>query len=239
MNEVKTTKRRIASIAFIAILTAATQAVAQNAGAPYPKMAALDAYLMAPDAEIALARTAAPDSISKDADIWVLDRHGYRTAVKGHNGFTCAVERSWTAHLDDAGFWNPKARAPICYNAAATRSFLPRVVKRTELILAGKSKEQVSSEMNAAFAANKLSAIEPGSMSYMLSKQGYLNDQAGHWHPHVMVYVSETDMAGWGANLPGSPVLADSDHTDRVTVFMVPVHKWSDGSMDSGDMGSH
>ena len=236
MKELKSTKLGIASIV---ILAAAISAGAQNASTPYPKMAALDAYLMAPDAEIALARTAAPDSVSKDAEIWVLDRHGYKTAVKGHNGFTCVVQRAWTAGLDDPGFWNPKQRAPICYNAPAARSFLPRVVKRTELVLAGKSKEQLSTELNAAFEAHKLPAIEAGSMSYMLSKQGYLNDQAGHWHPHIMIYAAETEMAAWGANLPGSPVFGDSDRADHVTVFMIPVHNWSDGSADSGDHGSH
>ena len=236
MKQLQTKTWRLASIA---LLAAAMQSHAQSVGAPYPKMAAMEAYLMAPDAEIALARTAAPDSVSKDAEVWVLDRHGYRTAVKGRNGFICVVQRSWSAGVDDPGFWNPKARAPICYNPPAARSFLPRVVKRTDLVLAGKSKEQLSGEMNAAFAANKIPPIETGSMSYMLSKQGYLNDQAGHWHPHVMIYASETDMAGWGANLPGSPVFGDSDRTDRVTVFMIPVHKWSDGSTDASDSGSH
>jgi hypothetical protein len=57
-------------------------------------MPLLDQYLI-PDekAEIALARSAAPASISDKAEVMVLRRDGYATAVKGSNGFTCIVER--------------------------------------------------------------------------------------------------------------------------------------------------
>ena len=41
------------------------------------------------DAEIALARSAAPDAISHDASVIVLTRHGYETAVQGKNGWVC------------------------------------------------------------------------------------------------------------------------------------------------------
>ena len=221
------------------VLAVAVPAQAQGVGAPYPKMAAIDQYLMTQDAEVALARSAAPESISKDADILVLDRHGYRMAIKGHNGFVCAVQRSWTASLDSPDFWNPKLRAPTCFSASAARSFLPRVIIRTKVVLAGKTKEQLSGEMKAAFEANQIPAIEPGSIAYMLSKQGYLGDQVGHWHPHIMIYVPDGELAGWGANLQGSPVLGASDHTDRVTTLFIPVLKWSDGSADSGDNRSH
>jgi len=202
-------------------------------------MAAIDQYLMTQDAEVALARSAAPESISKDADVLVLDRQGYQTASKGRNGFVCLVQRSWTAGLDNPEFWNPKLRAPICLNLAAGRSYLPLNVKRTKLVLAGKSKEQLSVQMKAAFEAKELPAIEPGAIGYMLSKQGYLSDRGGHWHPHIMNFVPQTEPAGWGANLPGSPIFAFSDPIDRVSVFLIPVGKWSDGSPDSGDGGSH
>ena len=203
---------------------------------PYPKMAPINEYLMTQDAEIAMARSAGPSSISKDADVLVLDRQGYHAAVKGHNGFVCAVLRGWTAPVDDANFWNPKLRGPICFNAAAARSYLPRVFKRTALVLAGKTKEQLTSAVNAAFEAKEIPVIEPNSMCYMLSKQGYLSDEGGHWHPHMMIYVPETKADTWGADQPGSPVLSSSDHLDRVTVFMIPVATWSDGSADADHM---
>jgi hypothetical protein len=109
-------------VAVVIVLVTATQAQAQGADAPYPKMAAIDQYLMTEDAEVALARSAAPESIAKDADVLVLDRQGYQAASKGRNGFVCLVQRSWTAGLNDPDFWNPKLRAPICLNPPAARS---------------------------------------------------------------------------------------------------------------------
>jgi hypothetical protein len=228
-----------AIVAPIIVLAVAKLACAQSAAVPYPKMAAIDRYLMTPDAEVASAKSAAPESVSKDADVLVLDQHGYRTAIKGRNGFVCAVQRSWTAELDDPDFWNPKLRAPTCFNPAAARSFLPRVVTRTNLVLAGKTKEQLAAGMSAAFEAKEIPAIEPGAMAYMLSKQGYLNTRDGHWHPHIMIWVPQAEPEGWGANLPGSPIFGSADHTDRVSVFYIPVAKWSDGSADSSGGGSH
>ncbi len=132
------------SFALILVLGAAWRALAQDAKAPYPSMAPLDQYLIADrNAEIALARSAAPEAISRDADILVLGRHGYETAVKGKNGFVCVVERGWMGPFngeDAANFWNPKIRGPVCYNPPAARSILPLTYKRTEMILAGQSK---------------------------------------------------------------------------------------------------
>ena len=219
--------------ALVAALGAAWQAQAQDAKTPYPSMAPLDQYLMADrNAEMALARSAAPESISRDAEVLVLGRHGYETAIKGKNGFVCIVERSWTAPIDDPDFWNPKLRAPICFNAAASRSYLPRTIKKTDLILAGRTKAQMMETIVAAIDKKELPTMELGAMCYMLSKQGYLSDRDGHWHPHLMFFVSQADPAAWGADLPGSPIIAVNDSWERLTTFMVPVREWSDGSAD-------
>ena len=223
----------IRSFALFVLLGATWKSQAQATQTPYPDMAPLDQYLM-PDreAEIALARSAAPESISRDAEVLVLGRHGYETAIKGKNGFVCIVERSWTSPVDDPGFWNPKGRSPICFNAAAARSFLPRTIKRTELILAGRTKAQMIEAITAAIDKNELPPMEPGAMCYMLSKQGYLNDRDGHWHPHLMFFYSRTEPATWGADLPGSPILAFNDTWEHLTTFLVPVRQWSDGTAD-------
>src|SRR5262252_1507457 len=177
-------------IATVVVLGAAWYAIARDAQAAYPSMAPLDQYLMEDrNSEIALALSAAPESISRDAEVMVLGRHGYETAIKGKNGFVCIVERSWTSPVDDPGFWNPKLRAPICFNAAAARSFLPRTIKKTDLILGGKTKAQMVEAITAAIENKELPSIQLGAMCYMLSKQGYLNDQVGHWHPHVMFFL--------------------------------------------------
>ncbi len=210
-----------------------TQVSAEPDATAYPTMAPLDQYLIADrSAEVALARSAAPDSISREAKVLVLGAHGYETAAEGTNGFVCIVERSWTAPIDDPGFWNPKARAPICLNAAAARSYLPRTIKKTDLILAGRTKAQMMDTIVAAIDQKELPAMEPGAMCYMLSKQGYLNDRAGHWHPHLMFFFSRTDPAAWGAGLPGSPILALDGGREHLTTFLVPVREWSDGTTD-------
>jgi len=232
MSELKISTIAGKSIVLAFMLGIAPLAVAQDAGTPYPNMAPVDQYLMDRNSEIALARSAAPESISRDAEVLVLGRHGYETAVKGANGFVCLVERSWTSPIDDPGFWNPKGRAPICLNAAAARSYLPRTIKRTDLILAGRTKAQMIEAVKAAVDNKELPAMEPGAMCYMLSKQGYLGDPVGHWHPHLMFFLSQTAPAAWGAGLPGSPIFAFDDKWEDLTVFLVPVLQWSDGTFD-------
>jgi hypothetical protein len=223
----------IKSFALLVVLgtfCTANQAMAQDATTPYPNMASIDQYLMTDRrAEIALARSAAPESISRDAEVLVLGRHGFETAVKGKNGFVCIVERSWTS-APDPDFWNPKVRTPICYNAAAARSYLPRNIKRTDLILTGRTKAQTEKAIAAAVDKKELPAMEPGAMCYMLSKQGYGGDSTAHWPPHLMFYYSQTDPATWGANLPDSPILAMSDAGEQLTEFVVAVQRWSDGT---------
>jgi len=222
----------LSSFALVVALGAACQSQAQDAKAPYPSMAPLDQYLIVDrDIEITLARSAAPESISQDAEIMVLGRHGYETAVKGKNGFVCLVWRSWAAGIDDPEFWNPKIRSPVCLNPSAARFNVPLTLKRTELILAGRSKYQMFADMSTAFDKKELPALEPGAMCYMLSRQGYLSDRGGHWHPHLMFFIPLTDPASWGTGLPGSPVVgAFTDAPERHTVFLIPVAKWSDGT---------
>ena len=225
------------SFALVIMIGAARQVRAQDANATYPTMAPLEQYLIADrDTEIALARSGGPESISRDAEVLVFGRHGYETASKVTNGFVCFVQRSWASAPDAPEFWNPKLRAPICLNPPAVRSFLPLIIKKTEWVLAGRSKAQIASDLRAAFDKKELPTLEPGAMSYMLSKQGYLSDEdshGGHWHPHVMFFVPFTEAKAWGADLPGSPVLAAEDAPERLTIFMVPVAEWSDGTADS------
>ena len=217
----------------VVLLGAAGVGWAQGAKAPYPAMAPVPQYREASAAaEVALARSAANASVSRDAEVLVLGSSGYETAAKGTNGFVCMVERSWANNFDNAEFWNPKMRAPHCFNAAAARSVLPAYLKRTELVLSGLTKEQVEERMKAAVAKKIFGAPEEGSMCYMMSKQGYLNDSAGHWHPHLMFFLPTTEAASWGANLDGSPVFAAQGDPEPVTTFMVPVMRWSDGTSD-------
>ena len=203
----------------------------QSEKAPFSAMAPLREYLIAEEAtEIALARSAAPASISEGAEVMVLGHAGYRTAVKGINGFVCLVERSWGAATDEPEFWNPKIRAPICFNPAAARSFLPIFLMKTSLVLAGRSKAEMVEATESALDKKQLPALEPGAMCYMLSKQQYLNDRGKSWHPHLMFLIPGDAGKSWGANLTGSPVIAANDPEERATIFMVWVGAWSDGT---------
>ena len=200
----------------------------------YPSMASIEQYLMADrNAEITMARSAAPESISDDAKVLILGWRGYETAVEGKNGFVCLVERSWMSPFNSAQFWNPKVRVPICFNAAAAESILPLTIKRTDMVLAGESKVQMIDNIKAGFDRKELPVPGPGAMCYMMSRAGYLNDALGHYVPHLMFYFPLTDKSSWGADLPDSPVTLNPqfrDGPEPITEFVIPVSKWSDGT---------
>jgi hypothetical protein len=230
-------RKTLGTIAFtvftsLLVLAAVWHVRAQDVKTPYPSMAPLEQYLMERDAEIALARSAAPPSIAQDAEVMVLGRRGYETAARGKNGFVCIVERGWTAGPENPDFWNPKLRGPLCLNPPAVRSYLPLTIRKTELVLAGRSKSQMVEAVSSAIDNKSLPTPERGAMCYMLSKDGYLGDGNGHWHPHLMFFVPLTEPVVWGADLPGSPVLSTEDKPDRLTIFLVPVRRWSDGTPD-------
>jgi hypothetical protein len=136
----------------------------------YSKMAPVDQYLMEGNAEILLARSAAPDSISSDATILVLGRQGYETAIRGKNGFVCMVERSWMEAFDSPEFWNPKVKGAECLNRQAARSILPIADLRTRMVMAGHSKAEIVSAVKVAFDNKQLPDLENGAMAFMMSK---------------------------------------------------------------------
>jgi hypothetical protein len=205
---------------------------------PASTIASIDPYLMDRDAEIAMARSAGPNSVSSGAKVLVLGRHGYETAVEGKNGFVCLVGRSWDLPKNNPAFWDPKIHGPICLSAPAVRSYLPVALKKTELAIAGRSNTQIEDAIIDGIAKGELPTPEPGSMSYMMSKQGYLNAGVkGPWLPHVMFFVSEIDPQALGSDLGDDvPLDAHKDAVGRFTVIDVPVSKWSDGTAaDSSD----
>lgn len=227
----------------VALLSAASPMHAQDPKAQaaqptYPGMAPVEQYMMDRDAEIAMARSAAPEAITRDATVLVLGRKGYETAVEGKNGFVCAVERGWMGPFDGPEFWNPKIRGPLCFNPPAARSVLPLTYKRTEMILAGKSKAEIIDALKAAYVKNEFSPVEPGAMSYMMSKDSYLTDggitdDGAHNMAHLMFYTGLIKPTDWGADLPKSPIYLNpqfSGHPEPITVFFTLTGMWSDGT---------
>ena len=239
MNQKTVKEIALGVVALAIVLGECWQAHAQDPKARYASMAPLEQYLMADrNAEIVLARSAAPEAISRDADVLVLGQHGYETAVKGKNGFVCAVERAWMGPFKGDGadkFWNPKVRGPVCYNPPAARSILPLTFKRTELVLAGLSKAQIFDGIKI-FVKQGLPPLEPGAMAYMMSKEQYLNDGDHHnWIAHLMFYTPLMDGSAWGADLPHSPVILHPQFRgspEPIDNFMVPTGWWSDGTVD-------
>jgi hypothetical protein len=223
------TIRLLASAFFMQVLSLG--ALPAQAQAPNTAMAPVTQYLMpSASAEVALARSAAPASISGAAEVLVLKRDGYTTAAKGTNGFVCLVERSFAAATGDSVFWDPNIRGPNCVNPAAARTYLPAVLMKARLALAGRSKTQIAQAVASAMDSKKLPALEPGAMSYMMSRQQYLGAAGKHWHPHVMVFVSGDAAKRWGADLPGSPIMAANDPETRMTIFFIWAGHWSDGT---------
>ncbi len=224
------------------LLAAAALPFAARAGAPqYPqKMAPIARYLMKDrQAEIAFARTAAPPSISADAEVLVLGSHGYEMAMKGKNGFVCFVERSWASPFDDPEFWNPMERSPNCFNPIAVRTELPQLLEQTQWALAGATLPQIIERTTAAVADRTFKPPEPGAFSFMMSKQGYLGGAHGPWHPHVMFFVPRGQAASWVPNLPGSPLLSSDRGEFESTLVYIPVRSWSDGPPDLPSPAPH
>ena len=242
MRLAKVSAIAINGLALLVVLGTTYRAMPQDVATPYPKMAPIGQYLMDRTAEIALARSAAPDAISGEATVLVLGRRGYETAVEGKNGWVCMVGRGWGALFDWPEFWSPKIRAADCLNPPAARSMLPFAYKRTELLLAGHSKVEAIAAIKAALEKKELPALEPGAVSYMMAKSAYLTDNGGHNAPHLMFYAPIKDVAAWGANIPNSPVMAVNywylseqsypqlQSFPAIAVFLVGADKWSDGT---------
>ena len=233
-----TMRQSIALVAFVLVVLPSTggKARAQAPQTPYPSMAPVDQYLVADrNAEIALARSAGPASVSDKAEILVLGAHGYETAVQGSNGFVCFEQRSWANDFDAPDFWNPKVHTPQCWNAAAATSVLPDYLKRTQWVLAGVSKDEMLARTKAAVAAHEIGSPAPGSMAYMLSKDQYIKDPTptseARWYPHVMFFVAATEDSKWGANGRGGPIYSTTSDVEPITTFFVLAPRWSDGSV--------
>ena len=237
----------VGAFALLGFLGMTASARAQDAERPYPKMLPLSQYLMDRDAAVALARSAAPVGISKDASVLVLTPNGWETAVQGSNGFVCMAGPSWTASIDFYDVWSPKQKGAICLNPAAVRSILPIYRKLTQMTLAGVTsvKERIAG-IQEAYANKEIPPVEPGAMSYMMSKDAYLS-HLGHTHNlcHVMFFLPIKNPVELDANDPNSPVSStsmwfpDPDKPDSplnkelppLRTVPIEVPYWSDGTL--------
>jgi hypothetical protein len=194
------------------------------------KHSALGDYMMEPDAEIALARSAAPENISEHATVKVLTATGYKVAVEGNNGFVCVVLRGWSAPTftptkNRELVYDSKLRAPICFDPVASRTVLPYQELRTKLGMEGKDPDAIASRVATAYSTGELPKMEGVSFAYMWSGDSDLGPGVGAWHPHMMVYAPyyTNAMLGNGECSEMVPCVSDDAGTP-FTVVVIPMH---------------
>ena len=189
----------------------------------------LSAYMMQQDAEIALAKSAAPASISDRATIEILTERGFKVAHAGDNGFVCLVMRGFTGAPTFTPsqirfmVYDPKTVAPICLNPQAVKMVLPYYDLRTRLGIEGKTPDQITQAVQEAYANGDLPKRAEVSFAYMWSADQVLGP-GGHWHPHIMIYAPNYENPMMGGNELGShfPVVSDDAGTP-FAVIVIPV----------------
>ena len=195
-----------------------------------PEYPPLSEYMMPQDAEVALAKSAAPQNISDHATIRVLTTSGYQVVHQGDNGFVCMVMRGFTgaptfapAQLRMFINYDPKTRAPICFDPNAVKTVLPYYDLRTKLGLEGKTPDQITEAVKAAYANGKIPKRAGVSFAYMWSADQILGP-IGHWHPHMMVFAPNYENSMLGNNDPGShlPAVGDDAGTP-LAILVIPV----------------
>jgi hypothetical protein len=220
--------RLVASGAVI-LLSVATILSSAQGQTQYPP---LSDYMMPQDAEIALARSAAPDNISDRATIKIFSESGFEVAVEGDNGFVCMVMRAWSAPTYtpvaflDFVYYAP-LRAPICFNPVAAETMMLYYEVRTELGLQGKNPDEIADGIEVAYAKGELPRVETVSFAYMWSADQDLGPGIGHWHPHMMVFTPYYENSMLGGNKFGGTLPFVSD--DAGTPFAVTVIPVDDG----------
>ncbi len=189
----------------------------------YPPIAE---YLMPRDAEVALARSAAPASIADRATVKVLTASGYEVARQGDNGVVCMVMRGFSAptytpaQLRDI-VYDPAIHAPICFAAPAVRTVLPYYELRTALAMGGRSPDQIVEALQAAYVKGELPRRDGATFAYMFSAHQHLGPGIGAWRPHVMAFVPYADATTVGPTPFGDTLPQVTD--DAGTPFAVVV----------------
>jgi hypothetical protein len=137
--------------------------------------------LLAKSREIALARSAAPASVSAAAAVWVLSDSGYRLAVPGTTGAACMVSRSWVHSLE-----------PVCFDPEGAATIMKMEIVRTELLHAGRSVAEAELGVQAALKRGEIRLPSRVAVSWMQSgAQQLVSDDGrsvGAWRPHLMLY---------------------------------------------------
>src|SRR6267154_5706300 len=217
-------KKLTMSLVFLVATLDAAALLAQS-----PKYPPLNEYLMAPDVEIALGKSAAPDYISGHATIKVFTASGFQTVYEGDSGFVCVVMRGFTGAptftpvpVRDYINYDAKTRAPICLDPQAARAVLPYYELRTKLGLEGKTAEEIDEAVQASYVKGEIPKRPEVCFAYMWSADQVLGP-TGHWHPHIMVYLPYYETL-LGTKHPQSPLPSIGDYEGTAfAVGVIPV----------------
>lgn len=166
-----------------------------------------DEYLMTRQDEVALARSAAPKTVSDRATIKVLTRSGYEVASRGDNGSVCLVMRGWSgvnfAPESHAVAYDSKLRAPICFDPRAAQTVLPQEELRARLGLQAMPPKEIAQSVAVAYAKGELPRLEGVAFGYMWSREQNLGVEDA-WHPHMMIYAPHYENSMLGGHAPDS-----------------------------------
>ncbi|MFN8650736.1 MAG: hypothetical protein U0133_02390 [Gemmatimonadales bacterium] len=203
--------RMLAVLSLLPFLAAPVPLAGQEVtGAPGPRR------LLPPAEEIALARSAAPPSVSATARIWIFAAGRYTIGDSGTSTVECYVGRSW-----------PRALEPQCFDAEGARTILPLERRISELLHSGASRDSVERHVAAGLAAGTFQLPRRPAMTWMLSAAQELYDDdgspAGAWKPHIMIYYPylTPDAVGTGSNDDLAAGLVVSPGTPRSSFMIV------------------
>jgi hypothetical protein len=250
MNCYKVTVKKLRFLSFLPLAGFLTLALILNMEGPdagvvqaqSQKYPLLSEYLMTPEKEITLARSAAPESISSRATVKILTTTGYKVAAEGDNGFVCMVMRSWAApsfwpEKQRQSIYDPKVLAPICFDPVASRTVLPLQEFRTRLGMEGKDPDAISREVAMAYATGKLPKMESVAFGYMWSAGQYFGAEVGAGMPHMMVYAPYYKNSMLGGNEPGlAPFVLDDEGTPFTVIV---IHITGNEAIKPKPAGSH
>lgn len=199
-------------------LSICTPALAQSVPGSEPVLPPL----LPREREIALALSAGPAHVASAAAVYVLERGGYVRVREGSNGYACLVESD-----------HPESIAPVCYDAEASATILPGVLRLAELREAGKSYREAKHEVDEGYRTGRSRAPRRPAMSYMLSREQILystpdGTRVGAWSPHVMIfspYMTNADIGAMAGDF-SQPFVADEGKATAHIVIVV--REWSD-----------
>jgi hypothetical protein len=232
--------RAVVLVVFLTLASvAAGHAQAQTQARAASRYAPLGEYMMPREAEVALAKSAAPPNVSGRATVKVLTPSGFQVVREGTNGFVCLVMRGWAAPTFTPAaqrdlVYDETLRAPICVDPEATRMVLPFYELKHRLGMEGRTPDQIADAVQAAYVRGQLPRRDAVSFGYMWSADQQLGPGVGHWHPHMMVFAPYYDNPMLGGNEGGAVPVVNDDPGTPFTVVLIPV----DGALAIGAAGT-